>query len=131
MSAVLQDNSRRTANGQEPPLLWYFQRESGKLAAGGGWDRVNAPSGGIIALTKGKGKGEDTAKRDFRAKASNPDSDWKGGDVFDGSCQHCGVRGHREAHCKHLDVEMAATGKGNHRGTCKGKRKGSVFCGDR
>ena len=52
MGAVLQDASCRSANAQEPSLLWQLQGECAKLAAGGDWDGVNVVNSAIMALAK-------------------------------------------------------------------------------
>ena len=85
MGAVLQDATSRSANAQEPSLLWHFQGESAKHAAGGDWNDVNVLNGAIMALAKGKVKGKGTATGDFRAKGASPKSAGKGGDGFDGN----------------------------------------------
>ena len=52
----------------------------------------------------------------------SPKSAGQGGDWCDGTCCHCGSYGHKKAQRKHLDVEMAAKGKGNRgKGPVKGK----------
>ena len=58
MGAVLQDASGRAANAQVPSLLWHHQGECAKFAAGGDLDGVNVLNGAIMAMAKGKGKGE-------------------------------------------------------------------------
>ena len=120
MGAVLQDVSNRAANAQEPSLLWHFQGECAELPAGGDWDDVIVLNGAIMALA-GKTKGKGTAMADLRAKeARKAQQKAEMGSTGTATTAEPVVI---KAHCRHLDVEMDAKGRGN-----KGKEDGKGLC---
>ena len=68
----------------------------------------------LQALAKGKGKGKGKAGGAGGGKAGGKNG--TKGDVFDGTCHHCGKYGHRQNACRQLDKLMADKGKGKGKG---------------
>jgi hypothetical protein len=120
-------------------VIWSLQ---GRRSAEGDWDAVNALSGALFALGKGKGKhkggGKDYNKGiskggygkgggksydEYNGKGRGYDGGKGGSRTFEGHCNYCGKYGHRKSECKTLDAEMARKGKG------KGKGKGKAAYG--
>jgi hypothetical protein len=113
-------------------VIWSLQSELGRRSAEGDWDAVNALSGALFALGKGKSKGKskgggkDYTKGapkggygkgggkhydEYGGKGKGYDGG-KGGRTFEGNCNYCGKYGHRKSECKALDAEIARKGKG-------------------
>jgi hypothetical protein len=79
------------------PQVWSLQ------------DQITYMGATLQALAKGKGKG----------KAGGGKAGGKSGtkgEVFDGTCHHCGKYGHRQNACRQLDKLMADKGKGKGKG---------------
>ena len=115
LCAVLLVASIRSANAQEPSLLWQMAPPRRMCEACRWWRlgrrqfsewRDHGPGKKAKAKTKEKG----TAKGFSKAKRMSPKSAGKGGDWFDGTCYHFGAYSHWKAQCKHLDVEICGIG---------------------
>jgi hypothetical protein len=139
-------NNESTRPASESSVIWSLQSELARCSSVGDWDSLNAISGAIYALSKGKGKGKSGGKGNKGGKGSyggkgGYQGDYgkgnfftdKGGDgksggkgIFDGTCNHCGAYGHRKSQCRKLDQELAARGKG---GGKKGGGKGLYYAG--
>ena len=139
-------------------LVGSMQDERSRCELAGDWDRSSALSFAIQSLTKGKGKGKGKGKSGYGDAGggyssggySGAEHAGKGnylggkggggksgdgqpvaGGDFSGTCNHCGIWGHRKNQCKRLDAEMAAKrdpkGGGKGKG---GKGKGIYECGE-
>jgi hypothetical protein len=121
-------------------VVWSLQSELGRRSAAGDWDAVNALTGALFALGKGKGKSKGGGKSGsnkgaskgnfggygkgfeasgFKGKGKGADGGKGEAKNFDGYCNYCWKYGHRKSECRMLDAEMAKKGKG------KGKGKGA------
>ena len=124
-----------TCPSSESSVLWSLQSELARRSAAGDWDALDAISGAIFALSKGKGKGKGGkggfkgggkgsagGKGEFQGnfgkgsyaggKGGYDYGNDKGGGkgAFEGNCNHCGAYGHRKSQCRKLDQELAARG---------------------
>ncbi len=117
---------------EAPPGMAYSEPSDGlawALAAAvqqGDWAQAESLQVAIFALKGGKGgyrKGLGKGKPG--PGAASPAAAPKGGQQFNGVCNHCGIWGHRRSECRRLDLEMGKKGgaKGD-KGAGKGGKGG-------
>jgi hypothetical protein len=132
VGAVMKSDDAQSETSGADSIVWALQSELGRCSAEGDWSAVQALSGALFALGKGKGKGggKSFGKGSWGAKGGGKGEKGRhdngkgnkgggkgekgGGKGFDGYCNHCWKYGHRKAECRLLDAEMAAKkgGKG-------------------
>ncbi len=111
-------------------LVWALHAEKERHELAGDWAQAESVQSAIFAMTKGKGKGKKGGLGKGGPKGAQGPGKGAGAAPaeFNGTCNHCGIWGHRLADCRKLSAEMAKGGGKGKQGGGKGGKGPILEC---